>query len=54
MLGTGRPLPFRAEQILVQRYLDEVADTRYYARAYRVIERWPREHFWDVRDSLPE
>lgn len=54
MLGTGRPLPFRAEQILVRSYLDEPTDTRYYARAYRVIERWPREHFWDVRDSLPE
>jgi hypothetical protein len=54
VLDTGRPLPFRAEQILVRRYLDDSGETRYYARAYRVIERWPREHFWDVRDSLPE
>ncbi|MFF7392221.1 ankyrin repeat domain-containing protein [Streptomyces scabiei] len=50
----GRPLPFRAEQILVRRYLDEPRETRYYSRAYRVIERWPQERLWDVRDSLPE
>ncbi|MGW0845381.1 HEAT repeat domain-containing protein [Streptomyces sp. NPDC002787] len=54
LLDTGRALPFRAEQILVRRFLDESREGRYYARAYRVIERWSQEHFWDVRDSLPE
>ncbi|QYX77768.1 HEAT repeat domain-containing protein [Streptomyces akebiae] len=53
-LDSGRRLPFRAEQILVRRYLDEPGESRYYARAFRVIERWPRERLWDVRDSLPE
>ncbi|MFF9035290.1 HEAT repeat domain-containing protein [Streptomyces sp. NPDC014892] len=53
-LDGGRPLPFRAEQILVRRYLDEPRETRSYERAYRVIERWPRERLWDVRDSLPD
>ncbi|TQE17001.1 hypothetical protein SipoB123_38875 [Streptomyces ipomoeae] len=49
-----RPLPFRAEQILVRHFLAQSREGRYHSDAYRVIERWPVEHYWDVRDSLPE
>ncbi|BBC33271.1 hypothetical protein SGFS_045650 [Streptomyces graminofaciens] len=50
----GRPLPFRAEQIVVRDYVGREGETRYYADSARVVEQWPKEHFWDVRDSLAE
>ncbi|MGW0709020.1 HEAT repeat domain-containing protein [Streptomyces sp. NPDC002643] len=49
-----RPLPFRAQQILVRHYLAQCHEARYHSAAYRVIKGWTEEHYWDVRDSLPE